>query len=103
VLRTKRAEHLSGIFKWLQAITEKTRGPGIAFILLPLLEGKYETVVHSDNIETQICDSNYKHFGQAYHLGHYKAALHAPPPTEENEMNLWTHTLTQKHGNKILP
>jgi hypothetical protein len=65
VLRIRRAEHLSGIFQRLQAIMGKTRGPGIAFILLPLMEGKYETVVHSDKMEAQIRDSNYKHFGQA--------------------------------------
>jgi hypothetical protein len=65
VLRIKNAEHLAGIFQRLKAIMGKTRGPGIAFILLPLLEGKYETIVHSEEIETQIRNSNYIHFGQA--------------------------------------
>jgi hypothetical protein len=65
VTRIKNAEHLSGIFQRLQSIMGKTRGPGIAFILLPLLHGKFETVVHSEKVETHICESNYKHFGQA--------------------------------------
>jgi hypothetical protein len=46
VARIKQAEHLSGIFQKLKAVMGKTRGPGIAFILLPLIDGKFQTIVN---------------------------------------------------------
>jgi hypothetical protein len=49
VARIKQSEHRSGIFAKLKAVMGKTRGPGVAFILLPLLDGKHKTIVDSDD------------------------------------------------------
>jgi hypothetical protein len=54
VARIKQAEHLSGIFQKLKAVMGKTRGPGIAFILLPLIDGKHQTIVNSEEMEEHI-------------------------------------------------
>jgi ribonuclease HI len=65
VARIKQAEHLSGIFMKLKAVMGKSHGPGIAFLLLPVINGEHKTIVDSDDIEENIRESNYRHFGQA--------------------------------------